>query len=71
MFDALKACPLRLARSQGVPPDDIFHDATLPELCETLPTKVEEMAEISGIGAAKLKRYGKIFLDVIQNHILG
>ncbi|KXS32051.1 MAG: ATP-dependent DNA helicase RecQ [Candidatus Gallionella acididurans] len=64
---ALKAQRLALAREQGVPPYVIFHDSTLLEILNRRPATLEEMAEISGVGQAKLARYGVVFLDVLNN----
>ena len=64
---ALKAQRLALAREQGVPPYVIFHDSTLLEILNRRPSTLEEMAEISGVGQAKLARYGVVFLDVLNN----
>jgi len=62
---ALKAKRSELARMQGVPPYVIFHDATLLELLHRRPATLAEMAQIAGIGRAKLERYGEIFLQVV------
>ena len=63
---ALKAKRLALAREQGVPPYVIFHDSTLMEILNQRPATLEEMAKISGVGQAKLARYGEEFLSVLK-----
>src|SRR6185437_3182482 len=65
LFEALRAERRRLADAQGVPPYVIFHDATLRALAVARPRSSGEMATISGIGDAKLSRYGAAFLAVI------
>ncbi len=65
LFDALRALRLDLARKKNIPPYVIFHDTTLKEMVSTRPASLEQMAQISGIGAAKLKKYGQIFLDAL------
>src|SRR6185437_13069557 len=65
LFEALRAERRRLAEAQGVPPYVIFHDATLRALAVARPRSSGEMATISGIGDAKLSRYGAAFLAVI------
>ncbi|HVV92445.1 MAG TPA: DNA helicase RecQ [Hyphomicrobiales bacterium] len=65
LFEALRAERLRLAREQGVPPYVVFHDATLREMARRRPRGREQMAEVPGVGAAKLERYGAAFLRVI------
>ncbi len=66
MWDELRALRTRLARQHGVPPYVVFHDATLLAMLRALPSNEEEMASISGVGEAKLKRYGRDFLAVIN-----
>ena len=63
---ALKAKRLELAREQGVPPYVIFHDATLLEILERRPQTPTQFAQISGVGQAKLARYGDAFLHVLK-----
>ena len=65
LFDALRAERRRLAEAQGVPPYVIFHDSTLRALAVAQPRSSGEMADLPGIGAAKLDRYGAAFLAVI------
>ncbi|MQP66132.1 DNA helicase RecQ [Niveispirillum sp. SYP-B3756] len=68
LWHALKALRLELAREQGVPPYVIFHDATLMEMVQARPTDLDELAELPGVGARKLERYGEYFLDVITTY---
>ncbi len=65
LWQALREARTKIAREQGVPPYVIFHDATLLEILRLRPQNESEMGEVSGVGAAKLSRYGKAFLDVI------
>ncbi|MBI5918208.1 MAG: RecQ family ATP-dependent DNA helicase [Nitrosomonadales bacterium] len=65
LWQALKAKRMELAREQGVPPYVIFHDSTLLELLNRRPQSFNEMAQISGIGQAKLVKYGDAFLQVL------
>jgi ATP-dependent DNA helicase RecQ len=63
---ALKTWRREQAREQGVPPYVVFHDRTLVELAARRPAQLNDLAEVSGIGAAKLERYGEAVLAVIQ-----
>ena len=63
---ALKAKRTELAREQGVPPYVIFHDSTLMEILNQRPATLDELAGISGVGQAKLARYGDEFLSVLK-----
>ena len=62
---ALKEKRLELAREQGVPPYVIFHDSTLLEIRECKPQTLDEMAQVGGVGQAKLAKYGEAFLQVV------
>ncbi|MDP8566274.1 DNA helicase RecQ [Methylophilus aquaticus] len=66
LWQALKAKRLELAKEQGVPPYVIFHDSTLLEIHNRQPQTLEEMGQISGIGQAKLQKYGDAFLQVLE-----
>ena len=68
LWQALRACRRRIAAEHGVPPYVVFHDKTLIQLAELRPRSLEEMLDISGIGQAKLERYGDRFLEVIRGH---
>jgi ATP-dependent DNA helicase RecQ len=68
LWEALRARRLELARSQGVPPYVVFHDATLAAMVERLPQTLAELAHISGVGERKLAAYGEDFLKVILAH---
>jgi ATP-dependent DNA helicase RecQ len=64
---ALKAKRMELAREQGVPPYVIFHDSTLLEILNLRPGSLTELGTISGVGQAKLTRYGDEFLRVVED----
>ena len=66
IWQALKAKRLELAKEQGVPPYVIFHDSTLLEIHNRKPQTLNAMAQISGIGQAKLQKYGDAFLQVLE-----
>ena len=68
LFDALRSKRLELARAQDLPPYVIFHDRTLAEMAAARPASLDDLSRISGIGAAKLARYGDDFLAVIAGH---
>lgn len=68
LWDALRACRKALADEHNIAPYMVFHDATLMELMELRPDSETAMLNISGVGEAKLERFGKAFLDVIRQH---
>ncbi len=67
LWQALKNKRLEIAREQKVPPYVIFHDSSLIEIYHQKPRNLHEFENISGVGQTKLARYGKIFIDVIND----
>jgi ATP-dependent DNA helicase RecQ len=65
LVEALKRWRRQQASEQGVPPYVVFHDRTLLELAERRPASLAQLAGVSGIGAAKLERYGEALLAVL------
>ncbi|MGF2530028.1 HRDC domain-containing protein, partial [Ralstonia pseudosolanacearum] len=52
-------------RHHVLPAYVIFHDATLARIAESDPASRDALAELPGIGVAKLDRYGQALLDVL------
>ena len=70
LWEALRDCRRGFAEEQNVPPYVIFHDSTLQEMCVMLPSTLERLAEISGVGERKLEKYGPAFVSVINQHLV-
>lgn len=68
LFAALKQLRLELAKERGVPAYLVFPDRTLQEMARKAPRDIEAFATISGVGASKLKEFGRPFLNVIAAH---
>ena len=71
LWDALRALRTDIAAEQGVPPYVVFHDATLRDMVRRRPTSADDLLDVSGVGAAKLERYGARFLALIREHVAG
>jgi ATP-dependent DNA helicase RecQ len=69
LFDSLRTLRKRLADHAGVPPYVVFHDAALREMAERQPTTLDEFSMITGVGQAKLARYGQEFIALINDRI--
>jgi ATP-dependent DNA helicase RecQ len=65
VFEALREARRALAAEAGVPPYIIFHDSTLREIAATRPATVAELAQVNGVGRAKLERYGAAVLAAL------
>ncbi len=68
LFEKLRSLRRRLAAQRNVPPYVIFGDATLRQMAAYLPQSGESLSRISGVGAAKLERWGAAFLEVICSY---
>ncbi|MFB9972065.1 DNA helicase RecQ [Pseudoroseomonas cervicalis] len=66
VFAALRDWRRRVASAQGVPSYVIFQDRTLAEIAATLPGTLDALAQIPGVGATKLERYGEAVLKVLR-----
>jgi ATP-dependent DNA helicase RecQ len=65
LFEALRVWRRELAAEQKVPPYVIFHDATLAAIARRRPVTIDDLAGVSGVGQAKLERYGADVLRVV------
>ena len=65
LFERLRAWRAGAAREQGVPAYVIFHDATLRQIAAQAPSTLTALSTVSGVGEAKLARYGQQVLDVL------
>jgi ATP-dependent DNA helicase RecQ len=63
-FDALRAWRAGVAREHNLPAYVIFHDATLAAIAARAPGSLEDLQGVSGIGVAKLEKYGEAVLVV-------
>lgn len=70
LFELLRAKRKELADAKGIPPYTVFHDKTLAEICTVYPKTPDELLDISGIGNAKLEKYGKALFDIILPYCL-
>jgi ATP-dependent DNA helicase RecQ len=65
VFEKLRAWRTAVAKEQGMPPYVIFHDATLRLIAADPPSTLADLAEVNGVGEAKLARYGQQILDLL------
>jgi DNA helicase-2/ATP-dependent DNA helicase PcrA len=65
VFETLKAWRLERSKADEVPAYVVFSNATLAEIAERQPASLAELASVSGVGPAKLERYGEEVLRVL------
>lgn len=69
LYSILKDLRKVTAKKLGLPPYVIFQDPSLEAMATTYPITMEELQNITGVGAGKAKRYGEEFLRVIKAHV--
>ena len=67
MFQQLRALRRTLAEAEGVPAYIVFSDAVLARMAAERPTDEAGLLAVSGVGPAKLARYGAAFLRVLRD----
>ncbi|MBQ8729822.1 MAG: RecQ family ATP-dependent DNA helicase, partial [Lachnospiraceae bacterium] len=65
LLTKLKRLRLEIAKREKVPAFIVFSDATLIDMCKKMPVSESEFLDVSGVGQAKLNRYGKEFINEI------
>ncbi|HEX3502010.1 MAG TPA: DNA helicase RecQ [Xanthobacteraceae bacterium] len=71
LFEALRKRRSELAKEQRVAAYVVFADKTLIDMVRLKPRTVSEMAMVHGVGEAKLRQYGQVFLDAIRAYAAG
>ena len=66
LFEALRAWRAAEAKTQRIPPYVIFHDTVLRDIAAVRPIDLDELAQIKGVGASKLHRYGAAVLNLLS-----
>jgi len=66
MFKKLAELRREIASASGLPAYMIFHDKALWAMVEAMPKNMAAFSKISGVGQAKLEKYGERFLAVIN-----
>jgi ATP-dependent DNA helicase RecQ len=65
VFERLRAWRAATAKERGVPAYVVFHDATLRQIAVELPSSLDELGRVSGVGEAKLATYGEQVLAAL------
>ena len=62
----LRGWRLERSRSDGVPAYVVLTNACLDEVCRRMPGDEEELAEVPGMGPARIERYGQDLLELVR-----
>lgn len=69
LFSALKDLRKKISKQQNLPPFVIFQDNSLEDMATVYPITMDELKNISGVGAGKAAKFGKPFLELISKYV--
>ena len=69
LFSILKDLRKQISKHKDVPPFVIFQDPSLEEMAIQYPITLDELQNISGVGAGKAQRYGAEFIEIIKKYV--
>ncbi len=69
LFSMLKDLRKKVAKKHGLPPFVIFQDPSLEDMSVQYPVTLEEMQNITGVGAGKARKFGDEFLKLIKAYV--
>jgi ATP-dependent DNA helicase RecQ len=69
LFSILKDLRKKISKQKDVPPFVIFQDPSLEDMAIQYPINLDELQNISGVGAGKAQRYGAEFVDIIKKYV--
>jgi ATP-dependent DNA helicase RecQ len=68
LLERLRLQRTTLARAEAVPPYCVFTDRTLRDMAMQRPADRTALLQIYGVGEAKVRKYGEIFLALIREY---
>jgi ATP-dependent DNA helicase RecQ len=69
LYKMLKELRNKVAKKEGLPPYVIFQDPSLEEMTMRYPVTLEELTQVSGVGAGKAQKFGQEFVDLIADYV--
>jgi ATP-dependent DNA helicase RecQ len=69
LLKMLKDLRKDISKEEGLPPFVIFQDPSLEDMAFRYPITMDELKEITGVGAGKAKKYGEPFLELIREYV--
>ena len=69
LFSILKDLRKKISKQKDVPPFVIFQDPSLEDMAIQYPITIDELQNISGVGAGKAQRYGTEFIEIINKYV--
>lgn len=68
LFEKLRTLRNKIASEQHVPAYIVFADVALRDMCLKMPCNNMEFLDVTGVGQAKLEKYGEAFIKEIKDY---
>ena len=59
----------KVAKKEGVPPYVVFQEFSLEDMALKYPITIDELSNVQGVGEGKAKKYGKPFVQLIEQYV--
>ncbi len=69
LFAMLKDLRKKVAKKHDLPPFVVFQDPSLEDMAVQYPITIEELQNITGVGAGKAKKFGEEFIKLIKAYV--
>ncbi len=69
LIHILKDLRKKIAKQKNLPPFVIFQDPSLEDMAIQYPINLDELQNITGVGAGKAQKYGKEFVELIKAYV--
>ena len=69
LYKILKDLCKEVARDEDLPPYVIFSEPSLDDMATRYPITMEELTSITGVGQGKAEKFGKPFIEAIQDYV--
>jgi ATP-dependent DNA helicase RecQ len=69
LMKLLKDLTKKISKEKNVPPFVVFQEPSLEDMANQYPITMDELKNIQGVGSGKALKFGKPFIDLIQNYV--
>ncbi len=69
LLKMLLALRKQVAKRKNVPPFVVFQEPSLEDMALKYPMTLAELSNIHGVGEGKAKKFGKDFIELIENYV--
>ena len=69
LYSMLKDLCKKVAKQKNVPPFVVFQESSLEEMAIQYPITMDELKNINGVGSGKAIKFGKPFLNLINEYV--